>query len=61
MGWARQVIRMRTEMHTELWWGKPEGRRPTGRPRRRCEDNIKIDVIDDDVDRICLAENRCCW
>jgi hypothetical protein len=22
--------------------GKPEGRRPLGRPRRRCEDNIKM-------------------
>jgi len=24
--------------------GKPEGRRPMGRPRRRCEDNIKTDL-----------------
>jgi hypothetical protein len=24
--------------------GKPEGRRPLGRPRRRWEDNIKMDV-----------------
>jgi hypothetical protein len=24
--------------------GKPEGRRPLGRPRRRREDNIKMDV-----------------
>jgi hypothetical protein len=24
--------------------GKPEGKRPLGRPRRRCEDNIKIDL-----------------
>jgi hypothetical protein len=23
--------------------GKPDGKRPLGRPRRRCEDNIKID------------------
>jgi hypothetical protein len=23
--------------------GKPEGTRPLGRPRRRCEDNIKMD------------------
>jgi hypothetical protein len=22
--------------------GRPEGRRPLGRPRRRCEDNIKM-------------------
>ena len=24
--------------------GKPEGRRPLGRPRRRWEDNIRIDL-----------------
>ena len=23
---------------------KPEGKRPLGRPRRRCEDNIKMDL-----------------
>ena len=26
--------------------GKPEGRRPLGRPRRRWEDNIQIDLQD---------------
>jgi hypothetical protein len=25
--------------------GKPEGKRPLGRPRRRCEDNIKMDFM----------------
>jgi hypothetical protein len=24
--------------------GKPEGKRPLGRPRRMCVDNIKIDL-----------------
>jgi hypothetical protein len=24
--------------------GKPEGKRKLGRPRRRCEDNIKMDL-----------------
>ena len=24
--------------------GKPEGRRPLGRPRRRCVDNIRMDL-----------------
>ena len=24
--------------------GKPEGKRPLGRPRRRWEDNIKVDI-----------------
>jgi hypothetical protein len=26
--------------------GKPEGKRPFGRPRRRWEDNIKMDIQD---------------
>jgi hypothetical protein len=24
--------------------GKPEGKRPQGRPRSRCEDNVKMDL-----------------
>jgi len=31
-------------MHTWLWWGRPDGKRPLGRPRRRWEDNIKMDL-----------------
>ena len=27
--------------------GKPEGKRPLGRPRRRWEDNIKMDLQED--------------
>ena len=30
-------------MHRVLF-GKPEGKRPLGRPRRRWEDNIKMDL-----------------
>jgi hypothetical protein len=26
--------------------GKPEGKRPLGRPRRRWEDNIKMDLLE---------------
>jgi hypothetical protein len=26
--------------------GKPEGKRPLGRPTRRCVDNIKMDIKD---------------
>jgi len=26
-----------------VWVGKPEGKRPLGRPRRRWEDNIRMD------------------
>jgi hypothetical protein len=41
--------------------GRPEGRRPLGRPRRRWEDNIKMDLRDirfGDVDWIHLARDR---
>jgi hypothetical protein len=41
--------------------GKPEGRRPLGRPRRRWVDNIKMDLGEigcDGVDWIGLAQDR---
>jgi hypothetical protein len=44
--------------------GKPEGKRPLGRPRRRWVDNIKMDLRDiglDVVDWIDLAQNRDQW
>jgi hypothetical protein len=44
--------------------GRPEGRRPLGRPRRRWEDNIKMDLREirfGDVDWIHLAQGRDRW
>jgi hypothetical protein len=43
--WAGHVARMgeRRRAYRALV-GKPEGRRPLGRPRRRWEDNIKMDL-----------------
>jgi hypothetical protein len=44
--------------------GKPEGKRPLGRPRRRCEDNIKIDIQEMECERmdwIDLAQDRDRW
>jgi hypothetical protein len=41
--------------------GKPEGRRPLGRPRRRWVDNIRMDLVEvgwRDVDWIGLAQDR---
>ena len=41
--------------------GKPEGKRPLGRPKRRWEDNIKMDFKEMGCvpeDRIALAEDR---
>jgi hypothetical protein len=44
--------------------GKPEGKRPLGRPRRRWMDNIKIylgEVGRDGVDWMDLAQDRDQW
>jgi hypothetical protein len=40
---------------------KPEGKRQLGRPRRRWEDNIKMEVGYGGVDWIELAEDRDRW
>jgi hypothetical protein len=47
-----------------LFVGKPEGKRPQGRPRRRWIDNIKMDLLEigvNVVDRIDLAQDRYGW
>ena len=44
--------------------GKPEGKRPMGRPRRRWEDNIKMDLQEVEAgcgDWIELAQDRDRW
>jgi hypothetical protein len=44
--------------------GKPEGKRPVGRPRHRWVDNIKIDLREirwDGMDWIDLAQDRDQW
>ena len=45
MIWAGYVALMEEGrgVHKVLM-AKPEGKRPLGRPRRRCEDNIKMDL-----------------
>jgi hypothetical protein len=56
MGEKRNVYR--------LLVGKPEGRRPLGRPRRKWIDNIKIDHLEvglNVVDLIDLAQDRYRW
>jgi hypothetical protein len=56
MGEKRNVYR--------LLVGKPEGKRPLGRPRRRLIDNIKMDllgIVFNVVDWICLAQDRYRW
>jgi hypothetical protein len=50
-------------MH-RLLVGKPEGKRPLGRPRYRWIDNIKMDLLErrlGGVDWIGLAQDRYRW
>jgi hypothetical protein len=44
--------------------GKPEGKRPLGRSRRRWEDNIKVDLQEvrcEGMDWIDVAQDRESW
>jgi hypothetical protein len=56
MGEKRNVYR--------LLVGKPEGKRPLGRPRHRRMDNIKMDLLEiglSVVDWLGLAQDRYRW
>jgi hypothetical protein len=64
MRWAGHVARMGEVRGSYILVGRPEGRRPLGRPRRRWEDNIKTDLRETgvgDVDWIHLAQDRDRW
>ena len=65
MRWAGHVARMGEDrgVHRVLV-GKPEGKRPLWRPRRRWEDNIKMDLLEvggGREDWMELAQNRDGW
>jgi hypothetical protein len=65
MKWAGHVARMGEKRNVyRLLVGKPEGRRPLGRPRRRWIDNIKMDLLEiglSVVDWIGLVQDRYRW
>ena len=65
MRWAGHVARIGEEREVyRVLVGKPEGRRPLGRPRRRWADNIKIDLQEVGcvyMDWIGLAQDRDRW
>jgi hypothetical protein len=65
MKWAGHVARMGEERRVyKVLVGKPEGRRPLGRPRRRWEDGIRMDLRVTGlggVDWIRLAQDRDRW
>jgi hypothetical protein len=47
-----------------VWVGRPEGKRPLERPRRRWEDNIKVNLREIEIDVanwIRLAQDRVLW
>jgi hypothetical protein len=65
MRWAGHVARMgELRGAYNILVGRPEGRRPLGRPRRRWDDNIKMDLRKTgfgDVDWIHWAQDRDRW
>jgi hypothetical protein len=65
MRWAGHVVRMGEKRNMyRLLVGKPEGKRPLGRPRHRWADNIRMDLGEvgwGDVDWIGLAQDRNKW
>jgi hypothetical protein len=65
MRWAGHLARMGEKRNAyRILVGKPEGKRPLGRPRRRWVDNIKMDLREigwDGMDWIGLAQDRDQW
>jgi hypothetical protein len=65
MRWAGHVTRMgETRNAYRIFVGKPEGKRPLGRLRRRWVDNVKIDLREiewDGIDWIDLARDMDQW
>jgi hypothetical protein len=63
--WAGHVARMGEERGVcGILVGKPEGKRPLGRCRRRWEDNMRMDLLEvgcGGVDWIGLAQGRDRW
>jgi hypothetical protein len=64
MRWMGHVARMGEVRGAYILVGRPEGKRPLERPRRRWEDNIKMDLREIgfvDVDWIHLSQDRDRW
>jgi hypothetical protein len=63
--WAEHVARMGEDRGVyRVLVRRPKGKTPLGRPRRRWEDNIKLDLREIGIDRvnwIRLAQDRVQW
>jgi hypothetical protein len=65
MRWAGHIAGMGEKRNANrILVGKPEGKRPLGRPRRRWVGNIKMDLRDiewDGMDWIDMVQDRDQW
>jgi hypothetical protein len=64
MRWAGHVAQMETRNICRLLAGKPEGKRPVGRPTHRWVDSFRMDLVVvgwGGVDWICVARDRDKW
>jgi hypothetical protein len=65
MRWAGHVASMGERIGVYMVLvGRPEGKRPLGRPRRKWEDNIKLDLRETGIDGanwIRVAQDRVQW
>jgi hypothetical protein len=65
MRWVKHVASMEDGRGVyRVLVGKPDGKRPLGRPRRRWEDNIRMDLQEVEfggMDWIELAQDRGNW
>jgi hypothetical protein len=65
MRWAGHIARMGEKRKVyKVLVGNPEGKRPLGRPRRRCEDGIRMDLREiglGGVDWVRLSQDRDRW
>jgi hypothetical protein len=65
MRWVGHVARMGEKRNVyRLFVGKPEGRRPLGRPKLRWLDSIRMDIVEvgwGEVDWVGLAQDRDRW
>jgi hypothetical protein len=65
MGYKYSLYALKIRRNSyRMFVGKPEGRRPPGRPRRRWVNNIKTDLREmvwDGMDWIDLTQDIDCW